>query len=145
MKRLLLALLILISALSLGSCMYDMRDDKSPITLDWYVNYSWFVTTWGNNVVSDAITKETGVSVNFITPVGSETEKLNAMIVSDSLPDIITLGWWEPQVDEMISKDMVYALNELADEYDMYFWDVANQQILDWYRKDDGNVFARRD
>ncbi|MCR5754634.1 MAG: extracellular solute-binding protein [Acetatifactor sp.] len=142
MKKYLFAIILIITSLSLGACAKEQRDDKEPITLNWYINYSWFLTKWGGNVVSDTITEETGVSVNFLTPVGNEAEKLNAMIASDSLPDLITLGWWESQVDEMVSKDMVYALNELADKYDYYFWDVANEQILDWYRRDDGNIYC---
>lgn len=112
------------------------------ITLEWYVNYSWFTTQWGGNVVSDAITEQTGVNVNFVTPIGNETEKLNALIASDTLPDIITLGYWETQVDEMIEADMVYALNELADEYDPYFWKVADEDVVKWYTKEDGNIYA---
>lgn len=112
------------------------------ITLDWYVNYSWFATPWGENLVSQTITEETGVSVNFITPIGNETEKLNALIASDSLPDIITIGWWEPQVSEVVQKDMVYALNELADAYDPYFWEVTDGTAVNWYTQEDGNIYA---
>ena len=111
------------------------------ITLDWYVNYSWFVTKWGGNAVSDKITEETGVSVNFVTPLGNEEEKMNSLISLDALPDIITLGWWEPQITTMIDEGMVYALNELADQYDMCFYDVADEAVLNWYRSEDGNVY----
>lgn len=113
-----------------------------PITFDWYINYSWFNQGWGENVVSKKITEETGVSINFITPGGNESEKINALISSGSLPDFITLGWWETQVNEMIDGDMVYALNELADEYDMYFWDVTNPEVVKWYTKEDGNIYC---
>ncbi len=113
-----------------------------PITLDWYINYSWFVTGWGENVVSKKITEETGVSVNFITPLGTEQEKLNALIASDTLPDIITLGWWESQYMEMVQKGQVYALNELADQYDTYFYEVADANVVDWYTLSDGNIYA---
>ena len=41
-----------------------------PVTLDWYVNYSWFAIPWGENAVSQKITEETGVNINFITPIG---------------------------------------------------------------------------
>lgn len=115
-------------------------DDK--VTLEWYVNYSWFTTPWGENLVSRTITEETGIDVDFVTPIGNESEKLNAMISSERLPDIITIGWWEPQVDEMINKDMIYALNELADEYDAYFWEVANPQIMTLNEREDGNVYV---
>lgn len=114
-------------------------DDK--VTFDWYINYSWFATPWGENVVSKAITEETGVDINFVVPMGNETEKFNTLISSDSLPDLITLGWWESQISEMIDKDMVYALNELADEYDAYFWQVGNESVMNWYENEDGNLY----
>ncbi len=112
------------------------------ITLDWYVNYSWFATPWGENLVSKTITEETGVNINFITPIGNETEKLNALITSDSIPDIITIGWWEPQVNTLINDGMVYPLNELADEYDPYFWEVSDPATVNWYTQKDGNIYA---
>lgn len=112
-----------------------------PITLDWYINYSWFVTGWGENAVSKKITEETGVSINFVTPKGNEEEKMNALISSGTLPDMITLGWWDEAINTMISKDMVYALNELADEYDAYFYEVADDAVVKWYTAGDGNIY----
>lgn len=112
------------------------------ITFDWYVNYSWFTAGWGENVVSRKITEDTGVSIHFITPSGNESEKLNALMAADSLPDFITLGWWEPQVNEMIDGDMVYALNELADQYDPYFYQVSDADVVNWYTQEDGNIYS---
>lgn len=116
--------------------------EEEDITLDWYINYSWFATKWGGNAVSDAITEETGVSVNFIAPMGSEVEKLNALIASDSLPDLITMGYWETQLDDMINQGLVYPLNELADQYDAYFWEVTNPAVVDWFTQEDGNIYS---
>lgn len=115
-------------------------DEK--VSFDWYINFSWFTTEWGENLVSKKITEETGVDIRFIVPMGNEAEKFNALILSDTLPDIITLGWWENQVDIMIDKDIVYALNELADEYDPYFWQVADETIINWYTQEDGNIYG---
>ena len=96
-KKKLSLFIILCIILSLTGCAQGKKKTedagKEPITFDWYVNYSWFVTSWGGNSVSEAITDKTGVSVNFISPPGNEAEKLNALIASDSLPDIITIGW----------------------------------------------------
>ena len=147
MKKKLSLIIILCLVLSLTGCAQDKKNtdvktDKEPITFDWYVNYSWFVTSWGGNTVSDAITERTGVSVNFISPPGNEAEKLNALIASDSLPDIITLGWWEPQYGEIVEKGMVYALNELADKYDPFFYEVADETVRDWYTWADGNIYC---
>jgi len=115
---------------------------NDAVTLDWYINYSWFTTPWGENAVSKKITEDTGISIRFITPKGNEKEKFNAMISSDSLPDLVTLGWWEPQVDMMIDKGMVYALNELADTYDACFWETAEEAVCSWYTKEDGNFYC---
>lgn len=115
---------------------------EEEVTLDWYINFSWYNTPWGHNAVSQMITEKTGVNINFITPVGNEAEKFDALISSNTLPDIITLGWWENQLDEMIARDMVYALNELADEYDAYFWEVADPTIVEWYKSADGNLYS---
>lgn len=115
---------------------------REPITFDWYINYSWYTTPWGQNVVSKAITADTGVSIKFIVPTGSESQKLDAMIASDTLPDFITLGWWETQAETMVDKDMVYALNVLADQYDPYFYQVTNDQVVNWYTKEDGNLYG---
>lgn len=119
-----------------------MRYADEPITFDWYVNYSWFTAGWGENAVSKKITEETGVSINFIAPSGNEIEKLNALIAADSLPDFITLGWWETQINEMIESDMVYALNELADSYDAYFWEVSDADVVNWYTQENGNIYG---
>ena len=116
--------------------------ETDTITPDWYINYSWYNTKWGGNAVSKAITDKTGVNINFITPQGTEEEKLNALMKSGSLPDLITLGWWEPQVNEMIQKDMVYAINELADEYDPYFYQVCDKEAVNFYTQNDGNIYG---
>jgi len=113
-----------------------------PVTFDWYINYSWYTTPWGQNAVSKAITDETGVSIEFVVPTGSESQKLDAMIASDTLPDLITLGWWETQAQTMVDQDMVYALNLLADEYDPYFYSVADNEVINWYQKEDGNLYG---
>lgn len=118
------------------------RYADEPVTFTWYVNYSWFDAFWGGNVVSDHITEETGVTIQFAAPDGNENEKLNALIAADSLPDLITLGWWEPQVDQMIDEGKVYALNELADEYDAYFYEVSDADVVNWYTKEDGNLYS---
>lgn len=126
-----------------GSPAGDMAaGEEEPVTLDWYINFTWYSTPWGGNVVSDAITEKTGVSINFLSPIGNPEEKFNALLSSDSLPDIITLGWWENQADEMIEGDMVYALNELADKYDPYFWEAADAAAVSWYTKEDGNLYC---
>ena len=112
------------------------------VTLDWYINFSWFTAKWGESEVSKAITEKTGVNVNFIVPSGNPSEKLNSIMATETLPDLITLGWWEENADRLIKEDKVYALNELADKYDMYFYKVIDEDSFEWYRNPDGKVYC---
>ena len=116
------------------------KDD--PIKFDWYINFSWFSRHWGDSKVSKYITKKTGVDLNFIVPAGNEAEKLNAMIAGDALPDILTLGWYEGQVSMLIDSGLVWALDELAEKYDPYFFKVSNPNKIGWYTRDDGHFYG---
>lgn len=115
---------------------------EEEVTLKWYINYSWFGTEWGRNLVSQKITEETGVNIEFIVPKGNETEKLDSMLASGTLPDLVTLGWYEKENQRMISGDQVYALNELADKYDKSFYQAADEEVIKWFTQSDGNIYG---
>lgn len=115
-------------------------DDKVDFT--WYLNFSWFTTPWGENLISKTITEETGINIEFIVPAGNEAEKLNSLIASDSLPDLVTLGWYEPQTPQIIEDGMVYALDELAKQYDPYWFEVADPGRVGWFTQEDGHVYG---
>ncbi|MDF2800442.1 MAG: extracellular solute-binding protein family 1 [Anaerocolumna sp.] len=116
------------------------KDDK--VTLTWYINFSWFTTPWGENLISKTITEETGVNIEFVVPAGSEAEKLNSLIASDTLPDLVTIGWYEPQYKDIIGDGMVYALDELATEYDPYWFEVADKGRVGWFTQEDGHIYG---
>ncbi|EOS56070.1 MULTISPECIES: type 2 periplasmic-binding domain-containing protein [Paenibacillus] len=118
------------------------KSDTSPITFDWYLNFAWFPNKWGVDPTSQYVTKKTGVNINFIVPAGNENEKLNTLIASGKLPDFITLGWWEDGVKKMIEGGLVEPLNKLAEQYDPYFFKVADPDKLGWYTQQDGNVYG---
>ncbi|MFC3798657.1 ABC transporter substrate-binding protein [Cohnella sp. GCM10012308] len=134
------------SAESSGEASADapgwQADAAKPITFDWYLNFSWFPNKWGVDPTSQYVTKKTGVNINFIVPAGNENEKMNTMIASGKLPDFITLGWYEDAVKKMQEGGLVLPLNELAKEYDPYFFKVADPAKLSWYTQPDGNVYG---
>ena len=37
---------------------------------------------------------------------------------------------------------LVYALDELADKYDPYFWEVAYPSIVGWFTREDGHLYG---
>jgi len=118
------------------------QQDTSPITFDWYINFSWFNKKWGGDATAEYVTKKTGVSINFIVPAGNENEKLNTMLASGSLPDFITLDWNNEAVKKMINGKLVLPLNKLAEQYDPYFFKVTDPAKLGWYTQPDGNVYG---
>lgn len=162
-KSLLLILLVAFSLLLVAGCSSDKggsdqakeseenvdlspdepgwKVDTSPITFDWYINYSWFTGKWGDDVVAQYVTDKTGVSINFIVPAGNEAEKMNTMIASGDLPDFITIDWNDNAVQQMIEGGLVLPLDELAEKYDPYFFTVADPYKLEWYREDDGHIY----
>ncbi|BCJ95918.1 ABC transporter substrate-binding protein [Anaerocolumna cellulosilytica] len=118
------------------------QNAEDKVDLTWYINFSWFTTPWGENLVSKTISEETGVNIKFIVPAGNEAEKLNSLIASDSLPDLVTLGWYEPQVGDIIEDGLVYPLDELAEQYDPYWFKVADDGRIGWFTQKDGHIYG---
>lgn len=120
----------------------NWKTNTSPVTFDWYVNFSWFTPTWGEDITSQYITEKTGVNINFITPQNDTGENLRVLIANEELPDFITIESWDYLKQLLVDQELVYALDELAEKYDMYFTKVADKEKLDWYREDNGHVYA---
>ncbi len=120
------------------------KKDTSPITFDWYCNYSWQLSgdAWQKTKVGQYATEKTGVSLNFIAPAGNETEKLNTMIVSNSLPDLLTGDSTDPLFRKIMDSGLAYSLNELADKYDPYFYKVIDKDAFAWHQLSDGNTYG---
>ena len=82
-------------ALICTSCA-PVSEEPDVTNLSWYLNFSWYTASWGQNAVSQAITEKTGINVSFQVPAGTESETLDALISRNQLTDLVTLGGWEP-------------------------------------------------
>ncbi|MFS0725251.1 extracellular solute-binding protein [Paenibacillus sp. 1P07SE] len=116
--------------------------DTSPVDLTWFVGASWYAHSWGESLASKYVTEKTGVNVKLEVPSGEPNEQITLMMTSGKLPDLISLGSWETAVTKLWEGDHVYALNELADQYDPYFYQVAGDGTLKWYRQENGNTYG---
>jgi putative aldouronate transport system substrate-binding protein len=115
-----------------------INDNK--ITLTWYVNIDGFKGEWGSNIVSKAVTRETGVTIKFITSGGSFDDYLNVLISADSTPDIITLNRESYQINKLINQNAIWSLNELDNKYNTRILDNLDKRLLE-KNSLNGNLF----
>jgi putative aldouronate transport system substrate-binding protein len=116
--------------------------DNTPVDLTWFVGANWYGHTWGESITSKIVTEKTGVNIKFEMPSGEASEQIALMMTSGKLPDLITIGSWESAINKLWEGGQVYALNELADQYDPYFFKVAGDGTLKWYRQENGNTYG---
>ena len=115
------------------------KKDTSPITIDWFVAYDWYGKVFDpvNNMADKKLQTETGITINVIT---GNADKLDALIVSGELPDVVTFDAVASQRLQMEDSGMVLDLEELSEKYapDLN----VPQSQKDWYRNDDGKWYS---
>lgn len=118
--------------------------DTSPITIDWYVHEGWYDKKWDieNSLVDKHITEKTGVNINIMTPAGDADEKLNTMIAAGTLPDVVTLGWYFIQWQQMQEGSLLQPLGELIDQHAPTFWDIIPPTMVGWYTYEDDKWYG---
>ncbi|MDE6916741.1 MAG: sugar ABC transporter substrate-binding protein [Lachnospiraceae bacterium] len=117
-------------------------DQKAETTeLTWYVNADWWNTDWGTDTVTKKIKEDLNLDVQFIT--GDDT-KLNTFFAGGKKPDIITIFDANSSVAQSAAK-WAWSLNELADRYDPYFYEVASKDSLNWFKLSDGKTYGYPD
>lgn len=116
-------------------------DQKENTELTWYVNADWWDTGWGEDTVTKKIKEELNLDVTFIT--GDDT-KLNTFFAGGEMPDIITILDAGSSAATSAQK-WAYPLNELAEKYDPYFFEVASEDTLNWFKMADGNTYGYPD
>ncbi len=121
-------------------------EDGAPVTIDWFVNEGWYNNEWDTEKPVHAyITENHGVEFNFQNSAGggTGTEKLNAMIAADDLTDIVTMGWWYSQFQDLQAAGMVHALDEVIPEYAPGLWEEVPEFMVNWYTfEEDGHWYG---
>lgn len=69
------------------------------------------------NPVAKEITEKTGVFIEVQQPTGNPDEKLNLMLVSGDLPDIVLIDRREATLNKYIAGGALIPLNDLIDQY----------------------------
>lgn len=125
-----------------GSFFYGhMEDDVDgdSVTITWFVALSGYSREWNpeENMADAKILEEAGVKLDISS--GDLTE-LDALMATDSLPDLITLEAGEPERSQLEASGQVASLEPLFEQYapEVNIPDSMKQ----WYRNADGNWYA---
>lgn len=92
----------------------DGGDNLAPITLTWFDKNTGDPFT---NPVAKKIIEKTGVTVEIQQPTGNAVEKLNLMLASNDLPDVVMLDRGSDIMNKYIATGAVVPLNDLIDQY----------------------------
>ncbi|HEY0827856.1 MAG TPA: extracellular solute-binding protein [Bacilli bacterium] len=103
------------------------------VDLYWYIGFPWHTNLkdWNEYSFLKDVKEITGVNPIVNVPTGDPTEKINIMIATGDLPDLITLGLHDPAVDKLIKSGLVYSLDELMDTYSPEFRKEIPQDVYD--------------
>ena len=120
-------------------------EDGAPVTIDWFVNEGWYNLDWDTEKPVHAyIAENYGVELNFQNSAGggTGTEKLNAMIAADDLTDVVTMGWWYSQFQDLQSAGMVEPLDVRMPQIAPNLWEEVPEFMVNWYTFTDGHWYG---
>ena len=90
------------------------------INIDWFINLSYWdapASLWDTSDVLKEVVETTGVKPNVSIPTGSGLEKVNLMMATGDMPDMMTFESTERQIDQMVKNNAIYPLEELIEKY----------------------------
>lgn len=113
-------------------------DEEENVELTWYVNAEWFDRAYGEDVITKKLKEDLNLDINFVT---GDDSNLNTLFSGGDLPDLITIFDGQSQ-SALRAPTWALPLRELADQYDPFFHQVAQEQTLDWYQLEDGYTYG---
>ena len=113
---------------------------ETPIEYTMYGHYDWYtMPNWGEDVATKSIKENKKVNVVPISSGGNAEQKMNTMIVSNDLPDVIWLDRG-PDVDKLREAGMLVPFDDYLDKYpNLKEW--AGESTLNMLRAEDGKIY----
>lgn len=113
--------------------------DKSPVEITTYVGLEGYGYKWDTNIVSmKHLTDTTGVSLKIQS---GNNERLNAMVATGKLPDIIVLNDVNnPIRHQLEEKNMVWDFDTLIEKYAPEM--TIPESMHTWYEYEDGKLYG---
>ncbi|CAK4833583.1 unnamed protein product [Aphanomyces euteiches] len=126
------------STITIDKAVPSWQSDKETANLSWYINFDWFAQVWGEDTSSKYITEDTGVTITY---QNGADDKLNTMLASGDLPDLITIDGSSPLIKD--AAKFAIPLDELAAKYDPYFLEKATKpETVKYFTREDGHIYG---
>ncbi|MBO2943538.1 extracellular solute-binding protein [Paenibacillus sp. F411] len=113
---------------------------QNPLEFSFYGNYDWYtMPTWGADDSSKWVKENMKVNITPIHSGGNASQKLNTMIASASLPDVM---WMErgPDVEKLRQAGMLVPFDDYLDKYpNLKEW--LGESGLNLLRSEDGKLY----
>ena len=121
---------------------WEYIPDDNDLKIRWYVD----VSSWpipADNSVLRKIKEDTGISIEFTTPVQDDGQKLTTMIAGGDIPDIISVTSASTQMlSSLAQQGYVYDINTLADKWAPTLHDHLPKDVLDWWAYGNGKTYG---
>lgn len=113
---------------------------KEPLELSFYGHYDWYtMPPWGEDAASKWIKENKKVNVTAVHSGGSAAQKLNTMLASKELPDVV---WMDRGADvEMLRQaDMLVPFDDYLEKYpNLKKW--LGEEGINMLRSPDGKLY----
>jgi putative aldouronate transport system substrate-binding protein len=118
-------------------------EEWKPLTIKWYIHYDWCQSSGPDDPEKMTIVKwlkeNRNVTVDWVSSNGTAAQRLNTMIASNDLPDIITIDRGT-DVDRLTKAGQLVALDDYLGKYPNITQKVGDQ-IIGMLRAEDGKYY----
>jgi len=144
-KRLIAGVSALVMLLSATSCGEKKREDGAQ-EITWYLEISGGGNDamWDTAEVLKKVVEATGIRPKIITPTDGGNTKLNLMLASGDMPDLITFSATNSStMEDLVKQKALYSLQEIDEKFENGFFDeipeVIKTQVKD---RNDGILYG---
>ena len=123
---------------------WEYIEDGTDLTIDWYVDISSWASPSEVNLVRQEIKEQTGITVNFETPVDSSGNRLSTMLAGGDLPDVITVASSNTTtMAQMAQQGYAYDINTLAEKWAPSLFSAnLREDVLEWWALGNGKTYG---
>lgn len=115
--------------------------DNTPLTITHFYNYSWFDDNYANTTIGQELQKRANVKLVLTKSPTDDGQKLNMMIASNDLPDMITTERTDLNVGKLISGGLVSPVSDMIDQYAPEILKQCEPEYFKYFKASDGKQY----